>query len=97
MPVVDRLSTEYGDRVAFVAPAWRGTFERTAEVAGELLTSGNVMWGLDEREEVFAAYGIPGQPVTVVIDADKRIVAAWAGSRPEPEVRSLLDELVASG
>ncbi len=97
MPVVDRISRDYADQVAFVAPAWKATFERTAAAAEELLPSGIVMWGLDEDEEIFRAYGIPFQPVTVVLDAERRVVDAWPGQRPEAEIRALLDELVASG
>ncbi len=97
MPVVDKLAQEYGDRVAFVAPAWKGTPEATAAAAAESLPSGAVMWGLDEDESIFQAFGVPYQPVTVVLDADKRVVAAWPGTRPEADIRAVLDELVASG
>ena len=95
MPVVDNLATEYGDRVAFVAPAWKGTLEDTAARAAELLPSGEVRWGLDEEEEVFEAFGIPYQPATVLIDSGGRIVDSWAGARSEEEMRSALDSLVA--
>lgn len=97
MPVVDNLATEYGDRVAFVAPAWKGTLEDTAARAAELLPSGEVRWGLDEEEEVFEAFGIPYQPATVLIDSGGRIVDSWAGARSEEEMRSALDSLVAEG
>lgn len=97
MPVVDKLATEYGDRVAFVAPAWKGTLEDTAVRAAELLVSGEVRWGLDEDEEVFEAFGVPYQPVTVLIDSGGRIVDSWAGARSEDEMRSALESLVASG
>jgi hypothetical protein len=83
LPVVDNLAGEYGDRVAFVAPAWKSSFEATARRAEELLTSGAVRWGLDESESVFAAYGIPYQPATVLIAADGTVVDAWAGVRSE--------------
>jgi thioredoxin-like negative regulator of GroEL len=94
LPVVDNLAGEYGDRVAFVAPAWKSSFEATARRAEELLTSGAVRWGLDESESVFAAYGIPYQPATVLIAADGTVVDAWAGVRSEAELRRALDELI---
>lgn len=97
MPVVDNLATEYGDRVAFIAPAWKGTVEDTAARAAELLPSGEVRWGLDEDEEVFEAFGIPYQPVTVLIDSEGRIVDSWAGARSEEEMRAALDTLVTEG
>lgn len=95
MPVVDRLAAEYGDRVDFVAPAWRSSFAATERRADELFASGQIAWGLDEDEEIFEAYGVPYQPVTVLIAADGTVVEAWDGLRAEEEIRSALDELIA--
>ena len=95
MPVLDQISVEYADDVAFVAPAWKGTFEDTAERAGQLLSSGNIMWGLDADESIFQAYGVPYQPVTVLISADKRVVDTWSGLQEEQVIRERLDALVA--
>jgi hypothetical protein len=96
LPVVDNLAAEYGDRVAFVAPAWKGTPEDTAARAAELMPSGEILWGLDEEEAVFGAFGIPYQPATVLIDSDGRIVDSWAGARSEAEMRSALESLLAA-
>lgn len=96
MPVVDQVSADYADDVAFVAVAWKGTFADTAERAGQLLTTGNVMWGLDEDESIFQAYGVPYQPVTALISGDDRVVDVWAGALPEADIRSRLDALIAS-
>ena len=60
-----------------------------------MLVSGEVMWGLDEDEAIFGAYGIPYQPVTVLIAGDKTVVESWAGLRPEEEIRAALDDLIA--
>ncbi len=95
MPVVDGLAAEYADRVDFVAPAWKSSFEDTASRANELLDSGLVYWGLDEDEAIFEAYGVPYQPVTVLIAADDTVVQSWAGLRDESEMRAALDELIA--
>lgn len=95
MPVVDRLAAEYSDRVDFVAPAWKASFEDTRQRANELLPSGVVLWGLDENEEVFGAYGIPYQPATVLIAHDDTVVDAWAGVRSEEEMRASIEELIA--
>jgi hypothetical protein len=94
LPVVDSLAAEYSDQVDFVAPAWKSSFEATAERAAELFQSGQIMWGLDEQEEIFQLYGIPYQPVTVLIAGDRTVVEAWDGLRPEEEIRAALDELV---
>lgn len=95
MPVVDSLAAEYADRVDFVAPAWKSTFQLTEARAKELFQSGEIMWGLDEQEEIFQLYGIPYQPVTVLIAADQTVVEAWDGLRPEDEIRAALDDLIA--
>ena len=95
MPVVDNLATEYADRVDFVAPAWKSTFELTEMRADQLFQSGEIMWGLDDDEDIFEAYGIPYQPVTVLIAADDTVVEAWDGLRAEQEIRAALDALIA--
>lgn len=69
--------------------------EATRERAAELFPSGAIMWGLDEDEDIFATYGVPYQPVTVLIAADRTVVDTWPGARSEPEIRAALDDLVA--
>lgn len=95
LPVVDDLAAEYSEHVDFVAPAWKSTFELTQERADELFDSGQIMWGLDAEEEIFRLYGVPYQPVTVLIAGDQTVVEAWDGLRPEDEIRAALDDLVA--
>lgn len=92
---MDAIAAEYGDRVDFVAPAWKSDFARTEARAAELLGSGAIMWGLDEDEDIFEKYGIPYQPVTVLIAADQTVVTAWAGLKAEEEIRADLDSLIA--
>lgn len=94
MPVIDEIASEYADRVAFVAAAWKGTPEATAERAGELIPSGNVAWGLDVDETVFSAYNIPYQPVTVLIDAHMHEVARWPGVQDPDQIRLAIEELL---
>jgi hypothetical protein len=79
--------------VDFVAPAWKSTFELTEVRADQLFASGRIMWGLDETEHIFDLYGVPYQPVTVLIAADRTIVETWAGLRGEAEIRAALDHL----
>jgi hypothetical protein len=94
LPVVDSLAAEYSDEVDFVAPAWKSTFAATRDRAQELFQSGEIMWGLDAEEEVFSAYGVPYQPVTVLIAGDHTVVEAWDGLRPEEEIRAAIDDLI---
>ncbi|MGD2101506.1 MAG: hypothetical protein PVG83_04665 [Acidimicrobiia bacterium] len=95
MPVVDSLAAEYADRIDFVAPAWHSTFELTEQRAEQLFLSGQIKWGLDEEVEVFDLYGIPYQPVTVLIAGDKTVVESWSGLRAEEDIRAALDDLIA--
>ena len=94
MPVVDSLAAEYSGEVDFVAPAWKSTFEATQRRAGELFQSDSIMWGLDAEEEIFSLYGVPYQPVTVLIAADGTVVESWDGLRAEGEIRAALDDLI---
>ncbi len=95
MPVIDELAAEYGDRIDFVAPAWKSTPEATFARGNELLQSGKIFWGLDEEEEVFSAYGVPYQPVTVLIAHDRTVVTEWAGMQDPAEIEAWLNELIA--
>ena len=97
MPVVDAIATEYADEVTFLAPAWKGTLEATTARANQLLPSGVIRWGLDSEEAVFQAFGVPYQPVTVLIAADGTIFESWAGFREEAGIRQSLDALVSDG
>lgn len=92
---MDALAAEYSDRVDFVAPAWKSSLEATRERAGELLPSGEIMWGLDEDQDIFAKYGVPYQPVTVLIADDGTVVETWPGMRPQDELRQSIEELIA--
>lgn len=96
MPVVDEISKDYADQVDFVAVAWKGSFGDTAARATELLTSGNFKWGLDADQAIFQAYGIPYQPVTVLISSDRVILDGWAGVADEATIREKLDQLASS-
>lgn len=60
------------------------------------MPSGNIKWGLDADEAIFAAYGVPYQPVTVLISADRVVVGGWPGLQDEAGIRAALDMLIAS-
>ena len=95
MPVVEAIAEDYGDQIDFVAPAWKSDFGRTEARAADTFLSGNILWGLDEDEDIFEKFGVPYQPVTVLITADHRVANAWAGTMPEDKIRSQLDQLLA--
>lgn len=52
------------------------------------------MWGLDEEEEIFQLYGVPYQPVTVLIAHDDTVVDTWPGLRSEEEIRAAIENLI---
>jgi hypothetical protein len=95
LPVLDVIATEYADRVDFIAPVWKSGEEATIAAAAELIPSGSIRWGLDPEEVIFDLYGVPYQPVTVLIGADRTVVEAWAGVRAEEDIRAALDNLLA--
>ena len=94
MPVVDAIASDYQDEVSFLAVAGRAGLDRTTTVAQQLL-SDNVPWGLDES--IWELYGVLGQPFTVLVTGDDRIVGSWFGLLPEEDIRAQLDALVALG
>ncbi len=79
-----------------MAPAWKASFDATAEQATRLLPSGDVRWGLDDSEGIFQAYGVPYQPATVLIGADGTIVESWLGARDEASMRQSIEALLES-
>lgn len=97
LPIVDGIAADYADRVDFIAPAWRSVPESAVSAAAELMPSGAIRWGLDNEEVIFELYGVPYQPVTVVIAADGTVYDQWAGVRKAEEIRQTLDEVLAVG
>jgi hypothetical protein len=94
LPVVDEISKDYAADVAFVAVAWKGTYEATATQAAALLPSGKVDWALDEEAEIFSLYGVPYQPVSFLITGDDKVFDTWPGVRDEAAIREALDALL---
>ena len=91
---MDNLAAEYSDRIDFVAPAWKADLDATTARAEELFQSGEVLWGLDQDEEIFALYGVPYQPVTILIGDDRTVYESWPGLRDEQEIREALERLI---
>lgn len=77
-----------------VAPAWKSSLEDTAQAADRLLPSGEVLWGLDEAQEIFASYGVGGQPAGAIISAEGTLVSTWRGGRSAVAIREVLDALL---
>jgi len=96
LPVVDKLATQYSDRVDFLAVAYASTFDKTAAGAARLIPSGAIRWGLDDDNAVRGLYGISGQPWTVLISSSGQEVERWPGARSEEEIRSSIEALIGS-
>ena len=96
MPLVDQLAEEYAGRVRFLSVAWKGSLEDTRERANQLLTSGEVSWGLDESGEFFSTWGVPYQPHTVLVTGDDIVYDQWPGVLNEAELRGRIEALISA-
>jgi hypothetical protein len=94
LPVVAEISEDYENEVAFVGVAGRSGFDATAERADQLFGDA-LLWGLDDS--IWDLYGVPYQPVTVLITGNDVEVMRWPGLLEESEIRARLDQLVALG
>lgn len=92
MPVIDKVARDYADEVRFLAVAGRSDLESTRERAAELFS--HLDWAL--ADEVWDLYGVPYQPVTILITGGDVVFDTWPGARDEDEVRSRLDTMLAA-
>ena len=95
MPVIDAVASDYQDEITFLAVAGRSTPEASESRVGDWFSPERVLWGYSD--DIWALYGVPGQPVSVLITSDGYEVARWFGAAGEAELRAALDQLVAYG
>ncbi|MFH2071522.1 MAG: hypothetical protein ABIJ75_01590 [Actinomycetota bacterium] len=95
MPVIDAVASDYQDQITFVAVAGRSTPEASAERVGTWFSPDRILWGYSD--DIWALYGVPGQPVSVLITSDGFEVDRWFGAVGEAELRAALVQLVAYG
>lgn len=93
MPALDEIAADYDD-VYFLAVAGRSDPEQSRERAREWF-SDNLAWGYDES--VWELYGVPGQPVTILLTGDDKVFASWYGRAGEAETRAAIEGLLAVG
>jgi thioredoxin-like negative regulator of GroEL len=91
-PDLDAAAAAYAGRVSFVGLNNRDTVEDGRGYA----TSHGVPYPLAHAPEVWAAYGVPHQPVTVVIAADGRELKRWAGAVTQEQLAEVLDGALAA-
>lgn len=92
MPVIDKVAADYADDIVFLAVAGRADLDVTSVRADELF-SDRLLWGLDDS--IWDLYGVPYQPVSVLISGGDIVVDSWAGALGENELRDRLDALLA--
>jgi len=95
LPVIDRVAADYQDRVTFVAVAGRSSLGASAERVGVWFSPDRILWGYSD--DIWALYGIPGQPVSVLVTVGGFEVDRWFGASPESDIRVALDRLVSYG
>ncbi len=95
MPVIDAVASDYQDAVTFLAVAGRSSPEASEARVGDWFSPDRLMWGYDDA--LWDLYGIPYQPISVLITSDGFEVHRFFGPASEEELRAGLDDLVAFG
>lgn len=95
MPVIDAVAADYQDQITFLAVAGRSTPEASAERVGDWFSADRLMWGYSD--DLWALFGVPGQPVSVLLTSDGFEVDRWFGQASEADLRAALDQLIAYG
>ena len=95
MPVIDAVASDYQDTVTFLAVAGRSTPEASEARVGDWFSPDRILWGYDDA--LWDVYGIPYQPISVLITSDGYEVDRIFGPASEEELRTALDDLAAYG
>ena len=93
--MVDAVASDYQDEITFLAVAGNSSESASRQKVGEWFDPSRILWGYDDS--LFALYGIPGQPVSLLITGDDIVIDSWFGGIGEAELRTRLDALVAVG
>ena len=90
MPVIDRIAPDYQDEVRFIAVAGRSDADKAEARASELFS--HLDWGMGD--DIWDLFGVPYQPVTILITGGDVVYDTWPGARGEGEIRSRLDAML---
>ena len=93
--MIDAVAPDYLDRITFLAVAGKSTPGDSAKRVGNWFSPDRLLWGYDD--DLWADYGVPYQPTTVLVSSDNVIVGGWPGSLNEADLRAELDRLAAIG
>lgn len=90
MPVLQQAHERLGDRVRFLGVNTQDSAASAAAFLAE--TGGTYPNVVDFEAELLARLGIPGMPVTVILDAEGRVVATHVGELKEDSLNALLSD-----
>ena len=93
--MIDAVASDYQDQVAFVAVAGRSSEPASRARVGVWFDPARILWGYSDA--IWALFGVPGQPRTILISGDDVIVGGWFGAKSEAELRAELDLLAGIG
>ena len=92
--MLSEISKDYDD-IAFLAVAGRSDEAESAKRAPQWFDESRIRWGYSD--ELWATYGIRGQPTVVLISSDDVVLGQWFGQQPESVIRDALDQMVVIG
>ncbi|MCJ7725215.1 MAG: hypothetical protein MUP76_02335 [Acidimicrobiia bacterium] len=95
MPVIDAVASDYQGQISFLAVAGKSTPEASADRVGVWFSPDRLLWGYSD--DMWALFGVPGQPVSVLITSDGFEVGRWFGEASEADLRAALDQLITYG
>lgn len=95
LPVVDAVASDYQDEITILAVAGRSTEADSRVRVGDWFSPDRLLWGYSD--DLWALYGVRGQPVSILVSSDDVIVDTWFGALSEDELRARLDALAAIG
>jgi cytochrome c biogenesis protein CcmG/thiol:disulfide interchange protein DsbE len=92
-PILEALSREYGDRIAFVGINIQDTDEAARGFVRDFRLTFPTARDRDGR--IYLDYGVFGVPESFFLGSDRVITQHWIGPLDEAELRSALEGLVA--
>jgi thiol-disulfide isomerase/thioredoxin len=90
MPEFERVHRQLGDQVTFVGVSQSDSRRASIQLARD--TGITYETAIDERGELFRAFGAFGMPTTVFVDAGGEIVDVWSGGLDARTLRQLVAE-----
>ena len=90
--MINAVALDYLDDITFVAVAQNSSESASRARVGPWFSPDRLLWGYDD--DIAASFGLRGQPISVLITGDDRVVDTWFGRLPEDEIRQRLEPLL---